>query len=202
MRDLARAPARAPPRTAANALPPRRVGAPARPTPTVHHPCRTTVAAATASGKGKLISASEIPAFIPRADLIDQLLRWAVAAEEDGRATYGAPLRVTPVKNEAGEAWGFTVDVLRDGAPSASLSVGFDDTDTIKHEWVGRGVDGFPVMTGSETAVKGKMFEVWSTGTTPLDEDTRTVVRNFCTLMVGAVNKYYAFGSCFSDDST
>ena len=202
MRALARAPTRSSPRAAANALPPRRASAPLRSAPVPFTPRRTTITAAAATGKGKLISATEIPAFIPRADLIDQLLRWAVAAEEDGRAMYGAPLRVTPVKNEAGEAWGFTVDMLRDGNPTASLAVGFDDTDTVKHEWVGRGVDGFPVMTGSETAVKGKMFEIWSTGTTPLDEDTRTVVRNFCTLMVGAVNKYYAFGSCFSDDST
>ena len=71
---------------------------------------------------------------------------------------------------------------------------------------MGRGVDGFPVMTGTETAVEGKHFEIWSVGggadAAPLDEDTRTVVRNFCTLLVGAINKYYAFGSCFSDDAT
>ena len=157
---------------------------------------------AAAAAGGKLISSTEIPAFLPRSDFIDQLVRWAVVAQEDGRAVYGAPLRVTPTLNEEGANWGFTVDVLRDGSPAATLAIGFDDSATVKHEWVGRGVDGFPVMTGTETPVTGKFFQIVKVGDAPVDEDTRTVIRNFCTLLVGAVNKYYAFGSCFSDDAT
>lgn len=35
-----------------------------------------------------------------------------------------------------------------------------------------------------------------------IDEDTRGVIRAFCTKLVQALNKYYAFGSCFVDDAT
>jgi len=35
-----------------------------------------------------------------------------------------------------------------------------------------------------------------------IDEDTRSVIRGVCTKLVQALNKYYAFGSCFVDDAT
>ncbi len=39
---------------------------------------------------GKLISQVEIPAFIPRQDLLEQLTRWALAnAQDDGAANFG-----------------------------------------------------------------------------------------------------------------
>ena len=44
------------------------------------------VQAAAAAEVGKLISQTEIPAFIPRQDLMDQLLRWAsTEVQEEGR---------------------------------------------------------------------------------------------------------------------
>lgn len=52
-------------------------------------------AALAQAGPGKLISAVEIPAFIPRQDLMDQLLRWAVIeVQEGGAANYGTPCKV------------------------------------------------------------------------------------------------------------
>ena len=30
----------------------------------------------------------------------------------------------------------------------------------------------------------------------------RSTIRDFCTGLVAAINKYYAFGSCFVDDAT
>jgi hypothetical protein len=33
-----------------------------------------------------------------------------------------------------------------------------------------------------------------------VDEDTRAVIRAFCNGLVTALNKYYAFGSVFSED--
>lgn len=46
-------------------------------------------------GVGKLISKVEIPAFIPRADLLDQLLRWAyIEVQENGVANTGSPCKV------------------------------------------------------------------------------------------------------------
>lgn len=31
----------------------------------------------------------------------------------------------------------------------------------MKHEWVGRGDDGFPVKEGKATNVLGEFFEIW-----------------------------------------
>jgi hypothetical protein len=33
-----------------------------------------------------------------------------------------------------------------------------------------------------------------------VDEDTRSTIRAFCTGLVTALNKYYAFGSVFAED--
>lgn len=43
-----------------------------------------------ATQEGKLISKVEVPAFIPRADLCEQLMRWALGnAQDDGLANFG-----------------------------------------------------------------------------------------------------------------
>ena len=54
------------------------------------------VSCATSSQEvGKLISRVEIPAFIPRQDLMDQLARWAVIeVQENGVANLGMPTKV------------------------------------------------------------------------------------------------------------
>ena len=130
--------------------------------------------------------------------------------QDEGRARYGAPLRVTPFNHpESGEPWGFDLDILslsssgNDGDPiSASLRIGFDDGIVNKRQWVGRGTDGFPKMEGDETPVRGKCFEIRKVGDGAVDGDTKVVIRNFCSMLEQAVNKYYAFGSCFSDDAT
>lgn len=36
----------------------------------------------------------------------------------------------------------------------------------------------------------------------PATEQSRTAIRDFCQMLVSSVNKYYAFGSVFVDDST
>lgn len=35
----------------------------------------------------------------------------------------------------------------------------------------------------------------------PVDEDLRATIRSYCTALVSALNRYYAFGSVFVDDS-
>jgi len=48
-----------------------------------------------AEAGGKLISKVEIPAFIPRPDISDQLLRWAlIEIQEGGVASVGCPCKV------------------------------------------------------------------------------------------------------------
>jgi hypothetical protein len=52
-------------------------------------------AAQTDGGVGKLISKVEIPAFIPRQDIMDQLIRWAmVEVQENGMGNVGCPCKV------------------------------------------------------------------------------------------------------------
>lgn len=46
------------------------------------------------AGVGKLISKVEIPAFIPRQDMMNQLFRWASDLEDNGYALIGSPCKV------------------------------------------------------------------------------------------------------------
>lgn len=63
----------------------------------------TVTAAGVAPGTGspdgpfKLISRTEVPPFIPRDDMIDQLLRWATYEAGDGGVrNFGMPMKVSP----------------------------------------------------------------------------------------------------------
>lgn len=59
------------------------------------HQAFAVQAAATAE-VGKLIAKTEIPAFIPRQDLMDQLTRWAYTdIQEEGMRKFGLPCKVT-----------------------------------------------------------------------------------------------------------
>ena len=98
--------------------------------------------------------------------------------------------------------WGFTVSFLKDGVSGSDVRVAFDEEYAIKHEWVGVGADGFPTLEGNEEQVLGKHFEVRKIDETPVTEDIRSAIKEFCQILVAAINKYYAFGSCFVDDST
>lgn len=54
-----------------------------------------TVQAAATAEVGKLIAKTEIPAFIPRQDLMDQLTRWAYTdIQEEGMRKFGLPCKV------------------------------------------------------------------------------------------------------------
>lgn len=57
--------------------------------------CRVYASAQADAGPGKLISKVEVPAFIPRPDISDQLLRWAlIELQEGGVANVGCPCKV------------------------------------------------------------------------------------------------------------
>ena len=63
------------------------------------------VAAASTEEVGKLISKVEVPAFIPRQDIMDQLLRWAfIEVQENGVANTGMPCKVG--HSRGGWRWG------------------------------------------------------------------------------------------------
>jgi hypothetical protein len=97
------------------------------------------------AAEGTLISQVEIPAFIPRADISDQLLRWAlIEIQEGGVANVGCPCKVTAFKNDDEVLMGFTVSFMKDGESATDVRVAFDNDTTLKHEWVGRGAGLLP----------------------------------------------------------
>ncbi len=111
---------------------------------------------------GTLISKTEIPAFIPRSDLMDQLLRWAQneATDPDMIGKYGLPIKATPFYKEDGRLWGLTFSILRDGALATELGLRYDEEEVLKHEFVGRGPDGFPTLEGNSVSIHGKNLEI------------------------------------------
>ncbi|CAL8471268.1 g10810 [Coccomyxa elongata] len=155
-------------------------------------------------GPGKLVTKTEIPAFIPRQDLMDQLVRWAVAEADEprGLGMWGLPVKVEPYYKDEDVLWGITFTILRDGEVATQLGVWYDDEEVRKHEWVGRGADGFPTLEGKESDVVGKHLEIRKLDENPVDDVLRETIRNICQQLVAAINKYYAFGSAFVDDAT
>jgi hypothetical protein len=110
---------------------------------------------------GSFISKTEVPAFIPRDDMMDQILRWAlIEAEEGGQRNFGMPMKVHQ-RFRDGQTWGMDVEIIREGVKVTDLSVGFDDEVTTKSEWIGQDESGFPTMEGKQEQVPGKHFEIW-----------------------------------------
>jgi len=149
---------------------------------------------------GFFISKTEVPAFIPRDDMMDQIVRWAlIEAEEGGQRNFGMPMRVHQ-RFLDGMMWGMDIEIIKEGVRVADLSVGFDNDVTIKSEWIGQDENGFPTKEGKQEEVPGKHFEIWKTCTRPVDDDLRATLKAFCTGLVAALNKYYAFGSVFAEE--
>lgn len=136
--------------------------------------------------------------------MAEQLYRWVVGVgQDDGRANFGMPMRVEESKNGPdGERDGFLVHVIRDGVTLTTIGILFDSEVTQKYEWVGRGADGFPSLEGKVTEIRGKHLQIRKMDDNKVDEELRSVIRSFCQALVSAINKYYAFGSCFSEDAT
>jgi len=157
------------------------------------------------TANGKLISKTEVAAFIQRDDLMDQIYRWAfIEAGESGVRNFGLPMNVEPVYYEINNQpllWGFKVGIFKEGTKLCDLGIMFDTETVSKHEWVGRGDNGFPVLEGRVDNIMGKHFEIWKLDMNPVDETLRSAIRSFCTGLVSALNRYYAFGSVFVDDA-
>lgn len=109
-----------------------------------------------------LISKTEVPSFIQRDDMMDQLYRWTlIEAGEGGLRNFGMPMKVEPLYYEE-TMWGFDVEVIKEGVKKADLGVNFDNEVALKHEWVGRDPQtGMPVMEGDAKEVTGKHIEIW-----------------------------------------
>ncbi|KAJ9517886.1 hypothetical protein QJQ45_004171 [Haematococcus lacustris] len=151
---------------------------PAAPGPVSKEPIKDKQAAAAASAAaasprlpipsteaGKLISKTEIAAFIQRDDMMDQMVLWAnIEAREGGIRNFGLPMDVEPFYRTVGDSsmlWGFKVGIFKEGNKLCDLGILFDQDPVTKHEWVGRGDDGFPVLEGKTEEVRGKHLEIW-----------------------------------------
>lgn len=119
---------------------------------------------ASAATGNKLISKSEIPAFIPRTDLASEMLRWAsVDAVNSGFENFGMHMASEPYykKGEINELWGFDVMLLSGGQEVHRIGLRLDNELVTKHEFMGVNEDGFPQGQGRTTDVIGKHFEIW-----------------------------------------
>lgn len=109
-----------------------------------------------------LITKTEVPSFIQRDDMMDQLYRWAlIEANEGGMRNFGMPMKVEPQYYKE-MLWGFDVEILKEGVKMADLGINFDGDAALKHEWVGRDQEtGMPRMEGDAQEVPGKSIEIW-----------------------------------------
>jgi len=57
-----------------------------------------------------------------------------------------------------------------------------------------------PVKAGNVTKIRGRNFEIAKTCDRKVDDDLREVIRSLCGGVAEALNRYYTFGSVFSED--
>jgi len=157
--------------------------------------------------KEKRISQVEIPNFIMRDDFADQLYRWSMNLDDadSGRRVVGMATRSEPHILDDGEGgevmWGFTTEFVANGETACTLYCGFDDGETKKYKFMGRNNQtGMPIQEGDHTVVRGKNFEIWKLGKEPVDDDTKASIKVFCLELADAINRYYSFGSTWSED--
>lgn len=111
---------------------------------------------------GFMLSKTEVPAFIPRDDMMDQMVRWAlIEAEEGGQRNFGMPMKVHQ-RFLDDKIWGIELEIIKEGEKQAELSLGFDNEVTFKSEWIGQdSSSGMPTKEGKQEEVVGKHFEIW-----------------------------------------
>jgi hypothetical protein len=121
---------------------------------------RTGRAAAALCRAGKLISKTEVPAFIMRDDMMDQIHRWAyIEAAENGHRNFGLPMTVeTLMKDEVLN--GIKIAILREGVKLTDIVFEFDNDVCYKYDWIGMDVDQNVVPEGEGKAVGGKSIEI------------------------------------------
>jgi hypothetical protein len=69
-----------------------------------------------------------------------------------------------------------------------------------KYAFIGRHENGMPKPEGEITSVHGANFEIWKVCDNAVDDALRESIRSLCKGAAEALNRYYAFGSVFSED--
>lgn len=164
--------------------------------------------AAVGSNGYKYLSQAEIPSHIPREDFMRQMVRWAVVefTSEDARRTYGCPFEVEPLSDD-GIPVGFEIKVLKyavDGTTEVveELLCSMDDQFSEGFDLIARNADGFPearTMDGETKLVPGKNFVV-QRKERPVTPESKAVLKEVLTSIALSTNKYYAFGSNFTEE--
>ena len=143
------------------------------------------------------------------ADFLKQILRWAEGALTDpAGAKHGYPMRVEGQFDEFDNPTGFTLFIGRYGSDGEVIAdIECDCSMDAETYQVYDTVD-LDQQTGQmkpmrrdgkEITETGKAFEI-RRKKTPTTDEMVTVLKLVLTDLMGAVNKYYAFGSCFSED--
>lgn len=89
---------------------------------------------------------------------------------------------------------------VQEGKVVTSIRMGFDEEVVDKHQFVGRDERGMPKPEGEVTQVVGANFEITKICDNTVDEALRESIRSLCIGASEALNRYYAFGSVFSED--
>ena len=147
-----------------------------------------------------LLTRSEIPPLIDREDLIINLYKWAqLEVVERGRSTFGFSMVVGPVLREDGETLkGFSVRV----GDETTVEVRMDDDKTEKWDFLRPNPKtGFPEKGGNRTEVLGKFVEVYKVDDNKVSAEGKGAIKKLVQLLAMTIDKYYAFGSVFIDDS-
>lgn len=87
--------------------------------------------------------------------------------------------------------------------PAIQFECLMDDEEVGGFDMVGMDKDGFPLlqtMDGEAKVVKGKYFLIRRDKSTPVPADFVEPTKMMLTEMMEAVNKYYSFGSPFSEE--
>jgi hypothetical protein len=123
-------------------------------------PFSTARAAALACRAGKLISKTEVPSFIQRDDMMDQITRWAcIEAAENGHRNFGLPMTVESLfKNDVLN--GIKIAILREGIKLTDIVIEFDNEVCYKYDWIAIDEEMNAVPEGEGKAVAGKNIEI------------------------------------------
>jgi hypothetical protein len=90
--------------------------------------------------------------------------------------------------------------VVQEGEVVASIKCTLDEETTTKWEFIGRQKNGMPQPMGETTEVPGAHFEIWKQDESQVDDNLKHGIRQLCTGIGQALNRYYAFGNVFSED--
>ena len=125
-----------------------------------------------------------------------------------GLEKYGLPILVEVIDISEVLSIGFSLtlqvqDASGELVPALRLEALMDEEEVEGYDRVGMGPDGFPVLTTfdeEKKIVKGRCFIVRRDLATPVPEAMQEPAKALIGNLMAAVNRYYAFGSCFSEE--